>query len=135
MLYVCIVKEINFIFVCHLMHICRMYLLESWSEHYLCVMYLSDNQQWWTRLYSCVFKCLLTVLITSAGEDDADTWMKSMIHVKKGVEVCNLYAHLMLSVRCTIFWSSQHFTFSSTFLQILYRDIISLSLFCFQCLC
>lgn len=37
-----------------------------------------------------VFKCLLTfVLITSAGEDDADTWMMSMIHVLKGVEVCD----------------------------------------------
>jgi hypothetical protein len=43
------------------------------------------------------------VLITSAGEGDADTWMMSMIHVKKGVEVCNLCAHVLLSLKYTKF--------------------------------
>lgn len=51
-------------------------------------VFVRQSEHWWMWPYCYVFKCLLTfVLITSAGEDDADTWMMSMIHVQRGVEV------------------------------------------------
>lgn len=54
-------------------------------------MFVRQSERWWMWPYYYVFKCLLTFfLITSAGEGDADTWMMSMILVRKGVEVCGI---------------------------------------------